>query len=177
MGLFDFLRKKESDVMVPKQCQSEIPADVAVMIDQVDWSGVGTAYGDAENTVPFYLKNLFCSDEAIAQGATHQLWCSLCHQHAFISDAALPAYAVLKVGLLRLNDDLKTEILDIFTGFASCLSNEYYTVPNELDEWEKQLQAKMLADREIFNQLALNEDIVIAGFAKRICDYLDNTKR
>lgn len=163
--------------MVPKQCQSEIPADVAVMIDQVDWSGVGTAYGDAENTVPLYLKNLFCTDESIALGATHQLWCSLCHQHAFISDAALPAYDILKVGLFRLNDNLKIEILDIFTGFASCLSNEYYTVPNELCEWEKQLQAKMLLDRKIFAQLKLDENTAIAEFSKRVCDYLDDTKQ
>jgi hypothetical protein len=121
-----------------------------------------------------YLKNLFSRDINFAADATHQLWYALCHQHTYISDAALPAYEFLKKGLLELNDDLKTEILDIFKGFAYCTSNSYSN--KDLLDWERQLRDKLLCDRAIFDQLNTHLDADIVGFVNEICAYLDDDK-
>jgi hypothetical protein len=180
MRLFDFLKKKDyqlPDTLKPKLCSTVIPHEISNKIEEVNWIDFGTAYGNAGNTIPYYLKNLYCADTKIAMDATHQLWCSLCHQHAYISDAALPAYDILKEGLLVLDDDLKCEILDIIKGFAFCTSQEYYTSPNELVAWEKELQQKLISDRTIFESFKNHTDLSIAELAKQICQFLDNTKQ
>lgn len=161
------------DSLKPKLCQDKIPIEIIGMIEKVTWADFHTAYGNAEKTIPYYLGNLFCADESIAMDATHQLWSSLCHQHAFISDAALPSYSILRTGLLSLNDDLKVEILDIFTGFAECTRRNIIT--HELLGWEKRLQQMLGQDRNVFTELALNENDTIAYFAKRICECLDDS--
>ncbi|WP_460549386.1 hypothetical protein [Hymenobacter daeguensis] len=168
--------KKESSVMVPKLCQSETPAEVLEMIAKVNWAEFGTAYGNAEYSVPIYLKNIFCTDESVALLAAHQLWCSICHQGVNMADAALPSYEILKTGLVTLSGNLKIEILDIFTGFALCMSKEYITYPNELSAWEKQVQHKLMRDRSLFNSLIDNHNEAISASAKLICEYLDNQK-
>lgn len=184
MGLFDFLKKRNTeiqqaeipDLLKPKPCPTPISPEIALEIDKINWQGFGTAYGNTAKTIPYYLKNLFCSDLEVAKGASHQLWCSLCHQHAFISSAALPSYDILKTGLLVLNDDMKSEILDIFVGFAFCMSQEYITMPNELNNWEKELQQKLINDRRLFNELSIHDDEYISKFAQELCSHLENTK-
>jgi hypothetical protein len=183
MGLSDFFKKKDEkkekeipDLLKPKPCPTPISPEITLEIDKISWQGFGTAYGNTRNTIPYYLKNLFCSDLEVAKGAAHQLWCSLCHQHAFISSAALPSYDILKTGLLVLHDDLKFEILDIFVGFAFCMSQEYITKPNELVDWEKELQQKLINDRRLFNELSIHNDEDISRLAQELCSQLDNTK-
>ena len=176
MALFDFFKKKNSlsDILELKICSTEIPAEISNKIDEINWMDFGTAYGNAGKTIPNYLKNLFCNDLEIANGATHQLWCSLCHQHAYISDASLPAYDILKIGLLSLADELKIEILDIFLGFAFCTSKSYST--SELRNWEQQLRQKLIADREIFNSFTGHSVEYISIFATKICGSLDDNR-
>ena len=185
MRLFNFLKKKEhsillekeeSDIMAPKLCQSETPVEVLEMIAKINWIEFGTAYGNAENTVPIYLKNIFCADESVALLAAHQLWCSICHQGVNMADAALPSYEILKIGLVKLSEKLKIEVLDMFTGFALCTSKEYVTSRNELLGWEKQVQQKLIGDRDLFNSLIGNSNENISACAKLLCQYLDNQK-
>ncbi len=64
------------------------------------------------------LLDLASSDHDAAMKATHALWCGLCHQHAYISSAALPAYPFILEVLDSANDDLAVEILDILLGFG-----------------------------------------------------------
>ena len=99
------------------------------MIDEIDWSQYETAYGNAAQDIPHFqagktpsvprsLWDLFSGDRERAIRATGDLWAGLCHQHAYISSAALPAYDFLMIALRELDDELKVELLDIFLGFA-----------------------------------------------------------
>jgi hypothetical protein len=105
--------------------------------------------------------------------ATHQLWCSLCHQHAYISTAALPSYDILKIGLLQLDDKLKIELLDIFRGFSECTKNDYFAATKEAPKkWELELKQKLISDISIFTELSGNNDELISHFATTICENL-----
>lgn len=161
-------------ILFPKVCLADIPFEITGKIEQVNWADFETAYGNAEKTIPLYLKNLFCSDTEIAMDATHQLWCSLCHQHAFISSASLPAYNILKIGLLQLNDDLKIELLDIFQGFAYCSSPTFNNF--ERADWEMQLRERLFADITLFEELASHTNEDISGFADNILGSLSTDK-
>jgi hypothetical protein len=183
MSLFDFFGKNKklvenskSDLLKPKVCVGVTSAEVLIEIDKIDWSQFGTAYGNARDTIPYYLKNIFCPDKRIALDATHQLWCSICHQGVSMTNAALPAYEILKKALLELSNDIKAEILDIFVAFALCTSKEYNTVPNELFGWEREIQKKLLRDRSVFYTFEISEEEELSSMAKIICEYLDNHK-
>jgi hypothetical protein len=154
-----------ADILTPGNCLAGIPQAIIEQVEAVKWAGFETAYGNAANTIPFYLKNLFCTDTKIAMGATHQLWCSLCHQHAYVSSAALPAYDILKVGLLQLSDVVKVELLDIFLGFADCTNSES-------TGWEAQLWRKLQADSLLFKELSTHTNGLIADFAGKIVERL-----
>ena len=178
MALFEFLKRKEnknSDTHTPKVCSTNIPMEITEKIDNINWVDYETAYGNAEMTIPFYLKNLFCSDNGIALEATHQLWCSLCHQHAFISTASLPAYDILKIALLELDNKMKIEILDIFQGFAICTNNEYLNSLKENPEkWQLEIRQKLNADIKIFEEFRTNPDELISDFSNFIYENLKN---
>ncbi|MDF2193452.1 hypothetical protein [Paraflavitalea sp. CAU 1676] len=182
MGLFDFFKKTTDNTgsnlaasLIPKTCPIEIPADIENEIDKINWTGYHTAYGSATNTIPFYLKNLFCADNKISMDATHQLWCSLCHQHVYISTAALPSYDILKIGLTKLDNKLRIEILDIIRGFSTCTSDKYYTATNHTPaDWERALKQKLLADLKLFQKLTNHPNSEISAFATDIVDDLTN---
>jgi hypothetical protein len=179
MALFDFLNQKEesknSDILTPKICSTNIPSEITKKIENINWVDYETAYGNAEKTIPFYLKNLFCSDAEIALDATHQLWCSLCHQHAYISTASLPAYDILKIALLELDNKMKIEILDIFQGFAICTNNEYLnSLKVKPEKWQLDIRQKLNTDIKIFEELRNNSDELIADFSNFIYENLKN---
>lgn len=109
--------------------------DIKNELKNIDWSQYETAYGNANQDITDYLNpskyipkvsslllNIFSDDKECAMKATHELWCGLCHQHSFVSSAALPAYDFLIYGLKNLDDDLKIEILDILMGFSICIN-------------------------------------------------------
>jgi hypothetical protein len=176
MDLFNFLKKKgnkTSDILIPNACPTNIPSEIAEKIEKVNWADFETAYGNAEKTIPFYLKNLFCQDTKIAMDATHQLWCSLCHQHAYISAAALPSYEILKIGLLQLDDKLKIELLDIFRGFSECTSDKYFiAIKRTPQNWERELKQKLIVDIDLFKELAKHTDEEISVFAYNVIEDL-----
>lgn len=149
------------------------------MIDEIDWSQYETAYGNAAQDIPHFqagktpsvpssLWALFFGNREKAMAAANDLWCGLCHQHAYVSSAALPAYDFLMIGLKELDDDLKVELLDILLGFAVC--TERFSSDTL---WPRQLRNKLKADRPIFAALAESENGDIAYFTESILQSLD----
>ncbi len=190
--MFDFLKRKkknvesenklgnvvpnkgfenDSEILGPKKCTKEIPNEIALAIERINWSSFCTAYGKAENTIPNYLKDLFSSDIAVAMDAAHQLWCSLCHQHVFISNAALPSYDILKIALLTLDDEIKVELLDIFLGFTVC--TDPAVLRPGLEIWERTLRDCLISDIETFRNFSASPNEDISYFAREIVKSLE----
>ena len=147
------------------------------MIDEIDWSQYETAYGNAARDIPHFqagktpsvpssLWALFSGNRERAMQATGDLWAGLCHQHAYVSSAALPAYDFLMIALRELDDELKVELLDIFLGFAACTGRSAET------DWEKQLREKLTNHLPVFAGLVSSENEDIAYFADRILEEL-----
>lgn len=148
------------------------------MIDEIDWSQYETAYGNAAQDIPHFqcgqtpsvphsLWDLFSGNRERAMQATGGLWAGLCHQHAFVSSAALPAYDFLMLALREMDDELKVELLDIFQGFAVC--TERFS-SDAL--WPRQLREKLKADLPVFTALSGSENEDIAYFAGSIVESL-----
>ena len=146
-------------------------------IDEIDWSQYETAYGNAAQDIPHFqagktpsvpnsLWALFSGDRERAMRAASDLWAGLCHQHAYVSSAALPACDVLMLDLQELDDELKVELLDIFLGFAVCTGRSAET------DWERQLREKLEADLPVFAGLVSSENEDISYFSGRIVEEL-----
>lgn len=147
------------------------------MIDEIDWSQYETAYGNAAQDIPHFqcgqtpsvprsLGELFSGDRERAMRAASNLWAGLCHQHAYISSAALPACDFLMIALRELDDGLKVELLDIFLGFAACTGRSAET------DWEKQLRDKLTSHLPVFAGLVSSENEDISYFSGRIVEEL-----
>ena len=148
------------------------------MIDEIDWSQYETAYGNAAQDIPHFqvekipsvpssLWALFSGDRERAMRAAGDLWAGLCHQHAYVSSAALPAYDFLMLALREMDDELKVELLDIFQGFAVC--TERFS-SDAL--WPRQIREKLKADLPVFTALSGSENEDIAYFAGSIVESL-----
>ena len=107
-------------------------------IRAVDWSQYETAYGSAED-VAEELIALFDATPRSMEAAS-KLWAGLCHQHAYVSSAALPALEFILRALNLADEKLQVELLDILLGFATCT-----WAPSEAEDpaWKHQLNAKM----------------------------------
>ena len=149
------------------------------MIEEIDWSQYETAYGNAARDTPHFqagsipsvprsLWALFSGDHEKAMDAASGLWAGLCHQHAYVSSAALPAYDFLMLGLKELDDELKVELLDIFLGFAVCTARFSSDAA-----WPRQLREKLKADLPVFTGLIPSDNEDISYFAERIVEELN----
>ena len=147
------------------------------MIDEIDWSRYETAYGNAARDIPHFQAGktpsvpsclwALCSvDREKAMQAASGLWAGLCHQHAYISSAALPAYDFLMLALREADHKLKVELLDIFLGFAACTGRSAET------DWERQLREKLKADLPVFAGFVSSENEDISYFSERIVEEL-----
>ena len=125
------------------------------MIDEIDWSQYETAYGNAAQDIPHFqvgktpsvpssLWALFSGDRERAMQAASSLWAGLCHQHTYVSSAALPACDVLMLGLQELDDELKVELLDIFLGFAACTGRSAETDWNFYSKKSKKIVSSII---------------------------------
>jgi predicted RNase H-like HicB family nuclease len=132
--------------------------DVETRLNSIDWTQFETAYG-AATRVPEFIRQLWSSDEKVAFEATHQLWCGLCHQHVFVSSAALPAFPFLLDALLFGSDAMKEELMDIFLGFARCTSRSTEA------EWERRLRLELQVNSHHFRVLTTHSNVEIADFA------------
>ena len=133
------------------------------MIDEIDWSQYETAYGNAAQDIPHFQAGKTPS-------VPSSLWAGLCHQHAYISSAALPAYDFLMIALRELDDGLKVELLDIFLGFAVCTGRSAET------DWERQLRDKLTSHLPVFAGLVSSENEDISYFSGRIVEELTGEK-
>ena len=126
----------------------------------IDWASYRTAYGPADE-VPTLLSALrFGSGDAPPKAAGRLHDC-LCHQRAFVSSAALPAFPFIAEVLASHASDRGTgraddkrdfvaeELLEIVFGFAECTSPAYYAHsriiqgnPSEPPEWMIELRAE-----------------------------------
>jgi hypothetical protein len=141
-------------------------------VEAVDWSQYETAYGVAKD-VPSLLIRLTSDDLDVATAASHELWCGLCHQHAYLSDAALPAYSILFSILQVSSDEIAVEILDIILGFSSC-SNPKVSHQSDL-RWIKDLRTQLKENIPYFVKLKDSKNSDIKEFSLMILDQLEAT--
>ena len=150
----------------------ETPNSYEERIDVIKWSDFSTAYGDAD-VVSDQLKDLTSDNLKVAFDASHDLWCGLCHQHAYISSAALPAFPFLLEALVKQDDTLKVEILDIIYGFIVCLNRD--KAKGDFVLWKAELLKKLNQKHTIFLNLQSSNDENIAGFSEGILSELNKT--
>ena len=143
--------------------------DFAERVDAIDWSAFATAYGSATD-VGAKLKRLASGHRATAMAASHDLWSSLCHQHAYISSAALPAFPFLLELLNKADAEVTIEVLDMFVGFATCSTLEDGS-PSPL-EWQRELRQHLIAALPRFIKLARHSDSEVSGFAETLVENL-----
>jgi hypothetical protein len=139
------------------------------LLHTIDWSSYRTAYGVAA-TVPDQLRRLASTNRDDAMQASHDLWCGLCHQHAYVSSAALPALPFLLEVLRTANDALTVEILDIILGFAVCTSPVQRC---HLPLWTQELRTQLKEAFPQFEHLRHHTNTEIADFADSVRQYLE----
>lgn len=140
-------------------------------IDNISWTEFSTAYGSAE-TVPAQLKTLLFGSDKQALESAHGLWCGLCHQHAYISSAALPAFPFLLEALVLSHDNLKVEILDIFMGFSVCLKNDINS--HNMEAWKVELLKNLNQQNSLFEELKISPNGNISVLAGEIIEVLES---
>ena len=141
------------------------PDSLQQQLQKIDWSRFETAYADA-TVVPSQLIRLFFSEHDDAMDAAHELWCGLCHQHAYVSSAALPALPFLFLALDSLDPKRAAEVLDILYGFAVC------TGEDTLEGWQRQLRQALSAESVRFEALKHHKDEDISDWGHMICEAL-----
>lgn len=147
-------------------------------VKRIDWTLYETAYGNAGIDIEDYVNSnnyipniaslliqLLSENHDEAMGATHHLWCGLCHQHAYISSAALPAFDFLMYGLKNLDNKLKVELLDIFYGFVVVIPKE-----EPITTWQGKLRQKVVNERTYFECLSKSDDEDVADFSKEVLE-------
>ena len=147
----------------------QIDQTIKQQIATIDWGQYQSAYGNVNESIPKYLESLFSQDKQIVIEATGKLWTSLCHQHAYVSSAALPAYDVIMNKFIKADDEVKVELLDIFYGFAVCTNGKEKL---EKSSFEYQLRQKLINDIEIYKALTNNPNEQISNFAELIVEQL-----
>lgn len=144
-----------------------------VQLALVPWEQFKTAYGLAFK-VPQQIRRLAGTDQKEALAASHDLWCGLCHQHANVSSAALPALPFLLEVLDHADEQLTIEILDILLGFAVCTRpGRENTGTEPIADWVQELRAGVIAERPRLQQLAKHPNPDLADFAQAIMDAID----
>ena len=145
----------------------------AERIGAVDWTAFHTAYGRAGD-VSNQLLRLASPDKVTALKASHELWCGLCHQHAFVSSASLPALPFLLEVLDRSDEATTVEILDILVGFALCTRPDQ---DESLPGWAGQMRHRLAEELPRFRQLATHQNAEISAFCERLLEGYDDVCR
>ena len=141
---------------------------INLRLNAIPWAEFSTAYGSALK-VPDQLRRLASREEQTSLAASHELWCGLCHQHAYVSSAALPALPFILDVLNRAGDKLTIEILDIIFGFACCTKPSGEPIQ---PKWIDELRSRVVAERPRFKALATHQNHELADFAQRILSEL-----
>ena len=136
----------------------------------IDWSNYETAYGPAVN-VPKQLSQLLSHDRKERLSASHLLWCGLCHQHANISSAALPAWPYIFEAFSSADDQLMAEILDIVWGFVQHTGHREFACDKH-GHWHFELRQQIRQDMAPYAALVDHKHSHIARFSTLIFDDL-----
>lgn len=139
-------------------------------LKDIPWEAFSTAYGNAFD-VPLEIESLFSLDFSIAKEASHKLWCGLCHQHAYVSSAALPALPFLLLALNQASDGLKIEILDIVAGLAK------FSKLQLSENWAFKLREELVKEMQLFEILSKSENADVAEFAGWVCEELSDNEQ
>ena len=112
--------------------------------------------------MPAQLLSLLSPNPDVWRPAANDLWGSLCHQHAYVSSAAVPALPFLLDALKDANDELAVEILDILVGFAVC------TLPERDDRpsWAEELRVGLEDAKPIVQGLTKDRSEDVSDFAQ-----------
>jgi len=132
-------------------------------LHSIDWAGYCTAYGTAVQVPEQLLRLAGGGREAMA--ASHDLWCGLCHQHAFVSSAALPALPFILEVRDRADEALTAEILDLLLGFASCTRPE---PTGDGPTWIAELRRCVAQQLPHLRELVDHPNVEISDLAGRI---------
>ncbi len=138
-----------------------------IRLAAIEWAKWETAHGSAVNVRKQLECLCFAPDESERQDAAHALWCGLCHQHAYVSAASLPALPFLLEILDIADDGTAVEILDILAGFAWWTRPEQ---PETLPEWANELRKCIAAELPRFRDLAGHVNEVIAAWFLPDCE-------
>ncbi|MEO0858078.1 MAG: hypothetical protein AAFY55_14630 [Bacteroidota bacterium] len=118
--------------------------------------------------MPNQLRRLALGEKSDALEASHNLWCGLCHQHAYVSSAAVPAFPFLMDVLRQCDAELRTELLDIIAGFVVCTDHRH---PEADGGVQRKLRALLQAELPYFRTLVGAEGS--EGFAEWIVEDLE----
>jgi len=138
-------------------------------ISKIDWTQYQTAYGRADR-VAAQLGDLFSQDSQIADSASHDLWCGLCHQHVGVSSAALPALPFIFEALKEADENLGVEILDILLGFSICSAPSFSK--GDDPEWVIELRGQMKEHLPLFVDILSSATGDAHRFASNIIESL-----
>lgn len=137
-------------------------------LHSIDWSTFETAYGSA-TWIPHALCLLLEGTKAQSLDASHKLWSGLCHQHAYVSSAALPALPFILDALGSADSDLAVELLDILLGFARCTAGKRAPVG-----WQHSLRNALLEAQPLINTFLSNADPDVVAEAELVLEELQN---
>jgi len=164
-----FTKERPKKLASPAHCQSleARQVELSAEIDAIPWQEFDTAY-DAPESVSLDLKLLMFGDQKQALKASHHLWCGLCHQHAYMSSAAEPAFPFLMLVLRESGDLVKVEVLDILLGFVLCQQPDV--------EFTQRILNAIVEQRPEIEKLKDSPNEEVAGFAESVCEALNETR-
>ncbi|MBZ9751611.1 hypothetical protein K7W42_12115 [Deinococcus sp. HMF7604] len=146
---------------------------VRAQLDAINWRLYETAYGSAE-AVPDQLFDLLTGSSEVQLAAAHQLWCALCHQHAYLSSAAAAALPFLLRAIQGPEAAVREAVLNILSGFA------YHSVPprtGEQPSWVTEIRRVLLQCQSEFEIIAQQETGESQEWASQILEDLNTTSR
>lgn len=127
----------------------------------IRWSAFETAYGFAM-FVPLWLLIFRFAPRALALHAGHKLDGSLCHQHAYVSSAALPAARFILDTLERPEPAVVDEALFHLLGFVRCTDPRMKNAP----AWHGELRALVRSALPRIRRFAEDANAEVADTAR-----------
>lgn len=137
-------------------------------IKSIKWKKYKTAYGVAKD-VPKDLIDLFSPNLDIACHALFNLETKLCHQHVFVSSAAVPAFPFI-LEALDSNNELTVDILELLLGFARC------TCPKrklENEDWVNEIWANVANEKSRFEKYMKSDVKDIREYAELLLTHIE----
>lgn len=148
---------------------TDIAPDYLDRLQLVDWAANRSTHGSGE-MVQDHLTRLVSEDQSVAFAASIELSDSLCHQHAYMLNATLPALPFVLEVLDVADDRLTVEILDALLGFA----RNSHTDEDVLGvyPWIVEVRERLHAEQGRLERLAASINPEMADFAAFVLEVL-----